>query len=297
MFKHSYASDPTLGDRVFDLLEQTFPGVGQARDNGVRFGATWESVSTPYVHREGSRVLAHVGLMAMPLEVAGRPAVVGGVHGVATDPSARRRGLFRGLIEELLADTAERFPTLMLTTLHREYFEPFGFRVVPESIFRTRVSPRVGMPTARSLDLADPTDRALMHRLLAARAPVSSVLGVGAEKACWAFYEYRSPIRYLPELDLAVIAVRRERTLALYDVVGSTIPPLERILAGLGESVDQVVAYFSPDRLAAEFAAEPHDLEGGPESLEPGERDFVFMVRGPFAAAGRPLMLPRPARC
>lgn len=296
MFKRNYAADPGLADRVFDLLEVTFPGVGQARDNGIRFGATWESVSTPFVVRDGDRVLAHVGLMAMPLVVAGRPIVVGGVHGVATDPAVRRRGYFRGLIEELLADTAARFPTLILTTLHRKYFEPFGFRVVPESIFRARVASGSGHPTARTLDLADPSDHGLMHRLLASRAPVSTVLGVGAEKACWAFYEYRSPIRYLPELDVAVIAVRRGRTLALYDVVGPAMPSLERILAGLGESVDEVVTYFSPDRLDAAFRSEPHDLTGGPEALEPGERDFVFMVRGPFAADG-PLMLPRPARC
>ncbi len=136
-----------------------------------------------------------------------------------------------------------------------------------------------------------------MHRLLAERAPVSDVLGVGPEKASWAFYEYRSTIRYIPSVDAAVSADLTNGTLRLYDVVGASIPAIDTIAAAFDPPVTEIVSYLTPDRLGGVFAAEPHDLRGGVDALEPGTPDFVFMVRGPFDAEGRELMLPRPGRC
>lgn len=291
-----YRFDATLGDRVFDLLEVVFPGVGAGRANGAAFGAAWESASTPFVAERSGRIVAHVGLMPMPLHARGRTLRCGGVHGVATDPDHRRRGYFRRLMEELLVDGSARFDTLILTTAHREYFEPFGFRVVPESVFRYR-SPVGGREPSRVLDLARPEDFTRMHGLLDERTPVSDVLGVGPEKGCWAFYEYRSPIRFLPDADVAVIAELTGQTLRLYDVIGRSMPSIERIVAAFPGPVSEVVAYLAPDRLGGAFLPEPHDRLGGPEALEPGTPDLVFMVRGPFPAEGWPLMLPRPGRC
>lgn len=298
-FRGSYSAEPALGDSVFDLLDVVFPGIRVARARGEEFGATWESVSTPFVGREADgRVVAHVGLMSFPLTVGGQGVAAGAVHGVATHPERRRAGLYRALMEELLGYAAGRHETLVLTTSHPEYFEPFGFRVVPESIFRARLRPRAGRPAARLLDLPGRAeDRTLMRRLLEQRAPVSRLLGLGPELACWAFYEFHSPIRYLAELDVAVVAERRGDRLVLFDVVGPRVPSLDELLDGLGEAVDEVVACFATDRLGGPFEAEAHDLAGGPLALQPGEVGWVLMVRGPFAAEGRPLMLPRPARC
>src|SRR5690349_17049764 len=97
----SYRSDPTLADRVFDLLDRVFPGIRRARAGGEAFGATWESASTPFVASDGDRIVGHVGLLPLPLVIEGRPTLVGGVHGVATDPDRRRSGVFRRLIGEL----------------------------------------------------------------------------------------------------------------------------------------------------------------------------------------------------
>lgn len=294
---HSYQADPTLGDRVFDLLDITFPGMRDARANGEAFGARWEDSSTPFIVEAAGAVITHVGLLSIPLRVMGAEVVCGGIHGVATHPGHRHRGLFRDTLERAMAFASTRFETLLLTTLHREYFEPFGFRVVPESIFRYRPRVRPTSVPSRALDLNRRDDRALAHRLLAERSPVSDVLGVGPEKASWAFYEYRSAIRYIESVDAAVSADLANGTLRLYDVVGSSIPSIETIAAAYEAPVAEVVSYLTPDRLDGAFASEPHDLRGGADALEPGTPDDVFMVRGPFAAEGHTLMLPRPARC
>ncbi len=292
-----YQFDPTLGDRVFDLLDLAFPGVRAARANGEAFGSRWEAASTPFVIEDAGRVISHVGLIPMPLWVMGAPLWSGGIHGVATHPNCRRRGYFRSALEAALTAAEGRFNTLLLTTLHREYFEPFGFRVVPESVFRFRPPGPVPAVPSRLVDLGRPDDLRMMHRLLADRAPVSDVLGVGPETASWAFYECQSPIRYLPSRDAAVIGHLADGVLRLYDVIGPAIPPIDAIIGAFGAPIGEVVCYLTPDRLGAGFAAEPHDLTGGPEALEPGSPDLVFMVKGPFPAEGRPLMLPRPARC
>ncbi len=223
--------------------------------------------------------------------------VVGGVHGVAVDSGCRRAGVFRRIMGELLPFADGQYETLALTTAHPEYFEPFGFRVVSESVFVTRVDRPAGHPRVRRLELSRPADRATMHRLLERRAAVSPVLSSGPDKAGWAFYEAGSELRYSEDLDLVIIAERDGVRLRLYDVIGERIPPLDDLLSALGEPVEEVVAFFAPDRLDARFESRPHDLTGGPLSLERGIMNGRFMVRGGLVVARRALMLPRPARC
>src|SRR2546426_12136155 len=115
-YRDSYATNLALCDRVFELLERVFPGVRAARIGAELLGATWGSVSTPFVRVEDERVVSHVGLLVLPLHVMGRAITVGGVHGVATHPDFRRRGYYRALMEELLPYADQRYQTLVLTT-------------------------------------------------------------------------------------------------------------------------------------------------------------------------------------
>lgn len=295
-YRASYRQDPGLCDRVFELLEVAFPGVSRGRRNGEAFGVPWELSSTPFVVRGGDRVVSHVGLLRLPLRIMGRDQVVGGVHGVATHPDFRRRGLFRGLLEELIAFAEPSLETLVLTTLHPEYFEAFGFRVIPEWI--GRASPAVTAPiSSRRLDLTTAADLAVVHSLIDRRAPVSDRLGVRGEKACWGFVEFGSTIKYAEALDVAVVAEQSGTTLRVYDVLATKMPSVDRIVGIWGEPIDQVLLFFATDAIAGPWVVEPQDLGGGAEALSPGDPNWVLMARGPFAAEGERIMLPRPARC
>ena len=71
--------------------------------------------------------------------------------------------------------------TVVLNTGNPEYYEPFGFRRIPEHRFRLRWNrgPRaVGTEPMRQLDYENPDDVALLRELLAERTPVSRRLGV-----------------------------------------------------------------------------------------------------------------------
>lgn len=284
----SFTEDHNLGPRLFDLLDEVFPGLRAAKDEAARLGGSWESVSTPFVLEEGGRVIAHVGLIGLPLVVMGRPVTVGSVHAVATRSGRRRQGLCRRLMEEMFEYAQGRYETLVLTTEHPEYYTPFGFRVLQEHRFTVRPGPHSGRDGVRRLDLKQASDVALLNRLLDGRASVSEVVGVVREKTVFLVNEARKPLFYAQDLDALLCMKREGGTIELFDVAAPEVPSLEEILVRMVPPVERVVLHFSPDKLTADYAAEPYRMDHDGESY--------LMARGPFAAEGMPFTLPRPAR-
>jgi predicted N-acetyltransferase YhbS len=284
--KLSY-SKPGVAASVFDLLETVFPGLTRGADNARALGGVWEQASTPFLSFEGGQAVSHVGRIDLPLVIMGERRTVGSVHAVATRPDCRGRGHYRRVMEELLADSAGRYETLVLTTEHPEYFTPFGFRRVEEHGFVVN-SRSEGVGKLRRLDVTDPRDVNLLTRLLATREPVSEVVGVVDEKAIFLFNEGRRPLEYAEDLDVVLCLERSGSRVQLFDIVGSRIPLFSDILKCLPAQVEEVVFSFAPDRLDGAARSEAwlfdHD---GPSYL---------MVRGPFAAEGQEFTLPRSAR-
>lgn len=282
-----FQTDPGLSPALFHLLDQVFPGIagGAARLRG--WGAAWEEVSTPFVHRAADgEVLAHVGLIPLPLILEGSPARAATVHAVACHPEHRRQGLYRGVMDELLDHAASRFDTLLLTTEHPEYFTPFGFQVVEECAFTVEPGGS-GLRPPAILDLDREGDRAVAHRILGAREPVSRVLGVGPERAVFLFNEARAGIRHIPELDTLLCLEEDGDTVRLFDVAAPRLPSLDALRPWLPASRRLELA-FAPDRLAPEAVARPRLFEhDGPSWL---------LVRGPWLPAGTPFTVPRSAR-
>lgn len=287
-FRRSFTDDPTLSQRLFDLLDVVFPGCAHVAQNAREMGAAWESVSTPFVYFEGEQAISHVGVIELQLILLGQLVKVGSVHGVATHPEHRRRGYYRRLMEAVIEHCAPRYETLILTTEHPEYFSPFGFRHIPESLFRVRCDSLGRIDRIRPLNLQDPEDIKLLDRLLETRAPVSNVVGVVREKAVFCFNEGWRPLHYVADLDVTVCLELEGTKLKLFDIVGPQVPSLDALLERLPQRITEVEVYFAVDRLGVKAEAVPYLLDhDGPSHL---------MVRGPFAAAGQPFMLPRSAR-
>jgi GNAT superfamily N-acetyltransferase len=295
-FKQSYAHNPTLKRQVFYLLETCFPGITQAEHDSLPLGCPWEKTSTPFVYFQGEVAITHVGVIELPLVVMGQTVRVGGIHAVGTRPAFRRRGYYRQVMRTVLQYCAPRYDTLVLTTGQPALYEPFGFRVLPEHIFIAAASSRRRSPGFRPLQVDDRRDLQVLTRLLDTRQPVSHVLGVGREKAVFSFNARKLPLYYAADLDLIVAFTLAGTQLSLFDIVGSQIPSLDAILQRLSYHIDHIVTYFSPDRLQADFRAVPHTLTDPPEALGGAGPDYL-MVRGPFVAGDRPVMLPHSARC
>jgi GNAT superfamily N-acetyltransferase len=286
-YLRSFSSDPTLSSRLFELLETVFPGVSRNAELGRVLGASWEAVSTPFVRFHDDRVVAHVGVLEIPMVVMGQMMIVGGIHGVCTHPEFRHCGYFRDCMEEAIQYCAQRYDTLILTTSIPELYKPFGFRLVEEHAFVTKCTSTGHVDGFRVLNTNDSTDRKLLDRLLEERQPVSEIVGVVNEKAVFYFNESNRPLHYAKDLDIIVSMEIEGTQLKLFDLVGTSICTLASILERIPQYIDSVTTYFSPERLNTDVQAFPHILDG----------DSLLMVRGSFPTEGKPFMLPRSARC
>jgi GNAT superfamily N-acetyltransferase len=288
-FQRSFFEDPTLSDRLFDLLEIVFPGLGisKAAEMGRKLGAPWEAASTPFMRFHDDAVISHVGVLEIPMRLMGENVTVGGVHGVCTHPEFRRRGYYRQIMEEVLNYCDRRYETLILTTAQPELYQPFGFRVMEEHIFIAKCQSRSHIDGFRQLNLSEADDVKLLNRLLETREPVSNIVGIFNEKAVFFVNQATSPLYYAQDLDVILCMEVENTQLKLFDLVGTKICPLTAILERIAQPIEEVLIHFSPDCLNVDAQAFPHILDG----------DSLLMVRGSFSAQEKHFMLPRSARC
>jgi ribosomal protein S18 acetylase RimI-like enzyme len=290
-------SSPSLDPALAALLGRVWPRVPGAVARAAALGFAWTDVSTPFVRREGGRTVGHVGLIELPLVLGGRPIHVGSIHAVCTDPEHRRRGIAHALMAEAMTEADRRFETVILTTVIPEFYTRFGFRVVREHAFTHPLASRPGRPPisggGRRLEARE-ADARLLRRLLGGRAPVS-LLGGSVEAgvvfvvALLLIWGDLARVHHHEALDLITVHEIRGGELALHDVVGAEIPPLETIVRAIGGDVSRVRAYFAPDRLGGEWTAEPWDQE---RAAEHGDVWYdALMVRGPWPIDGA-FMLP-----
>ncbi len=287
-YRRCYADEPGLLERVFSLLDLAFAGLSAHARAIEAFDVRWDRISTPFVLADGGDVLAHVGVLEMPMVVDGREMPVGGVHAVCTHPEHRSRGHFRAVMTEVLAWCDERYAAILLCG-DRELYERFGFHFLEESRFLGAARRSVDAPNElamRRLDLMRAEDLRLLNRLLAERAPASRRLGVVRERDVFLFNQATEPLCYAEDLDAVLCFEVDDGTLRLHDVVATQIPALQQIVDRVDAPIEHVEVYFSPDQLDASLTAESHVLGG----------DGWIMTRGVFPYGRHELMLPSTAR-
>jgi hypothetical protein len=227
-------------------------------------------------------------VLEIPFVLMGRRVRVGAIHAVCTRPEYRRRGYFRQVMTEVLDACDQRYETLLLFTAQPELYEPFGFREFGEHLF---IAPcpmtKRGHKGFRQLDLYEPNDFRTTERLLADREPVSNTLGVVDEIGLFGFNEGQRPLHYAEDLEVIVCLELEGSRLKLFDVLGPRLCSLADLIERLPQHPDDIEFYFSPDRFEVTARAVPHLVDGNSH----------LMVRGAFAAAGQPFMIPRSARC
>jgi predicted N-acetyltransferase YhbS len=274
---------------VIALLSRVWPGLATAIPTAARLGARWEEMSTPFTVAEGGAVLAHAGLLEIPLVLDGRAVAAVGVHAVCSAPEARGRGHARRVIEAALDHAAAR-TTVVLHANDAALYRKFGFRDVEQVAF-VADAPRGPKATPmRRLSHHDADDVALVHTAFAGRTPVSHVLGVRGAAELFVLDEVlgtRGFARLWHAEDLgAVVACDLDdaHVLQIYDIVAGRLPSVADIVARVPGRVDAVELLFVPD------------LIGGRWSTRPLAPPDVFMVKGTLVGA-RELVLPPLARC
>lgn len=245
----------------------------------------WHEGYRAFSYWDGPVIAANISCRPLPLMMAGRKVAAGQIHAVATRPAYRRRGLFQDLMQRVLAYCEGRMDPLFLYTATPQLYAPFGFRPLTEHGYRgTLADGDLLIPvTTRNLSLNDPHDLSLVRRLFAVRTPASDVFGLYRNEDIFvanALAHTGWQLTYLAAEDVLVIWDEGGERRRLIDFAGSNPPsqPALRALLGSGE----IDVLFPPDRLKGSFRPFRH---------APEDDDFL-MVRGPFLAEGRPIMLP-----
>jgi predicted N-acetyltransferase YhbS len=284
-----YPDEPGLREAVGALLAESWTRLPAAIERARGWGADWCELSTPFVAREGSRIVAHVGVIELQLVLDGRTCTRAGIHAVCTARDRRGRGLMRRTLEQALAWVDARYEGALLWANDPDIYGRFGFVAREESIFVVRQRGGEGRVEPLSLDAAADRERVWTH--LARRSPVSLRSGSAREAAALelldlALWRNRPCLAHLPELDAIVVYALRGPYLDLYDVIAEGAPRLADIAGQLGARIEHVVVYFSPERLACT-----------PELVEPTSLPDVLMTRGGWPLAHEPFAVPPLARC
>jgi GNAT superfamily N-acetyltransferase len=256
-----YPNDPHLRSSTLELLGGIWTRLPSAVARAQAWGSDWCEFSTPFVHMIDDRIVAHVGVLEIPMVLAGEPRKVAGIHAVCTHASQRRHGHVTAMMERALAWVDARYDTAILWANDASLYRRFGFVAHEESIFVGPV--RGGRESeVRPLSADRPDDVALIRDRLARRCPVSQK--TGTTDPGWlalidlALWSPGPSLAYIPALECVVVYGVRERFLDLYDVIAERIPSLAELAARMGERIDTAVVYFTPDSLdAPQLAAEP----------------------------------------
>lgn len=269
-----YPPRPAFRAAVVDLLGRAWPRLPASVAIARAWGADWCEHSEPFVQVEDGAVVAHVGVMEIPVVLDGREEILAGVHAVCTHPDHRGRGHMRAAMEAALRFVDRRYARAVLWANDENIYHRFGFRVQAEHTF---VGPCRGGAKARGrvLSLEDEADRAELRRALAQRAPVSRLCG-SRDPGWLALINlalWRTPPRIvaLDDLGCLVIHTVADGTLRLHDVVAPVMPALDDVTVALGGGFDRVELGFVTDdvgRRALEARPVPPD-------------DDVLMLRGP----------------
>jgi GNAT superfamily N-acetyltransferase len=280
-FRQDYFSDPAGWKALSDLLEDTFH-----IDISVLEGlGGMEPSSMPFAWFDAQGVcVANFSAFSMPMMVNGQRRKVAGLQSGAVRPEHRGKGLYRDLMQRAFAwIDAEGFDLAILYTDKPSMYEPYGFKSVPLHKFSGAV-PSAGKPgPARTLNMDDQSDVALLTRLINARAPSSTRFSPLSHPAMFlvnAFWD-RSISLSLFESHEAVIAWRigEGGIFQLLDIVASAIPPLAAINAALNVNGASVESFFSPDLL--DWRAAPVIDENRLPFMARG--DLSFLPSRPFA--------------
>lgn len=278
----------SLTDARIDLLDSIWPSLRAAITKAALVGADWFTMSTAFERSVDGVLAAHVGVMEVPMMIDGVMRSVAGLHAVCTAPQFRGRGLARSLIETAIEHAGSRAETVVLHANDPALYGRFGFRPIEQWVWWTPVPSRPRAQPMRRLSADRPDDVAAVHAAFVSRLPVATSLGIGEAAALFVLDEILGCGEFLrlwavDDLEVVVAGDLEDRVLQIYDIVGTTWPALDELVARVPGRVDRVEVFFAPERWPTQSwrvrEAQPMD---------------VLMVRGPFTTS--PIAIPPLAR-
>lgn len=269
----------------FNRLAQSVFGIDFERFYRLGF---WNERYICYSFADGDDVVANVSANPMDLVVAGERKKAVQIGTVMTHPGYRNRGLSASLLRRVLEDYESRtdFIYLFANRSVLDFYPKFGFKPVMESRFELELNESpIRNGGLWKLDATVPGDLVVINRLLAARRPVSRVLGAENAGGIWLWYAvnvFADMIYYEPEADRIWLMQQEEDQLHIYDIVANEAFDFMQVSREImSKGVRKVVFHFTPDLLNVDaqiLPANPDDQLFVRPGLSLTDRPFKYPV-------------------
>ena len=270
------------------LLEESFPGIKANIISCETLGFSWEA-SKLFIKEVNGKALSHVALVECPMLIEGQWYKIGALHGICTQADSRGNGLATELTKEALQWSKGRCDIVLLFTEIPAFYEKLSFQQIKEHRFHLRRSCPKGSHVLRPV--IAPQDNELFLRCFREREPISNRLWIkdngliASFNTLFATYPTYWSVDYSSTIDGLISYQLKDKTLHLFDIVASKMPPLDVILNHLPAEVDAIYFYFSPDRFTDEAIPEQHLYDHG-----------HLMIHGPWPISN-PFMISPLSRC
>lgn len=271
----------------FNLLDECFPGIKANIVRTEKIGFPW--VSKPFLKEEKGEIISHAGVLEYPMLVEGRLINAAALHAICTKPTNQGKGLASELIEKIIEWAKGHYELLVLFTEIPAFYEKLSFKSLQEFRFHLRVNHTAGTKALRQIQ--SPADDSLFKEIFRNRAALSNRLwvrdnGVFASfNSLFATYPYYWSLFYSDTLNGFISYQIEGKTLHLFDLVSNSIPSLDMILDHFSQKIEEIIFYFSPDRIASDAEVEPYRYDNS-----------YFMAYGNWPLS-KPFMVSPLARC
>ncbi|HET6331846.1 MAG TPA: GNAT family N-acetyltransferase [Polyangiales bacterium] len=250
----------------------------------------WDDRYVAYAIAEGDRIIANASVTRMDMLLNGERIRGWQLGAVGTDPERRKRGLQREIMPRVLEHLPAGELVFLFANHHvLDFYPRFGFRRVRDCMFE--IETRTVEPSSsrlRVLDLESADDRALLQRVAAKAAPVTT--DFGAEKygqlVMWYWSNfYRQGLRYLPEDDAILVVEQGEDVLRIHDVLAEGALDLPALLPRLITApIHKLEFGFTPKRFWDETVSRPDYTDSplfvrGPHTLPKGPFKFPLCAQ------------------
>lgn len=274
-------------DAFLRYVPRVFPRISFRR--WYEYGG-WDERYVAFAIAEGDRIVASASVTRMDILLKGERIRGWQLGAVGTEPERRKSGLQREIMPRLLEHVPASELVFLFANHHvLDFYPRFGFRRVRDCMFE--IETRTVEPSSsqlRVLDLESADDRALLQRVAAKAAPVTT--DFGAEKygqtVLWYWCNFfPNGVRYLPEEDVILVVEQGDDVLRIHDVLAEGELDLRSLLPRLITApIHKLEFSFTPKRFWDETVSRPDYTDSplfvrGPQTFPEGPFKFPMLAQ------------------
>lgn len=283
----NYANDPMLFERCIDLIDSIFPGIKSVATTGMKYGARWDKVSSPFIIENNGELIAHIGIIPFNLMLNQKTQHVAAIHGICVKEEFRGKGLFKQLMQEALKYIVNNFDAAILFTDKPDLYKPYHFSVLPEYDFILNL-PDINKidSNLRILSLENVNDLKVIQDLLSDHLPLSNQMGLVNETTIFILDNLNKKISFSSKFNVIIVYEITNNILYVKDILTKQQYRLSDIIELIPENFDKIILQFCPDKFS-EHTYTP--IIATPECS--------IMVSENFNFEGKYFRYPEPYRC